>query len=354
MGISFEFFTHMNIKNPQALKVVQVGVGNFGAFRRERIRETGLFEIIAAYDVNPDALARCELEDGAKPVASFEALLEVPGAEAMIICTGAKFHAEQAIKAMDRGLHVFVEKPLCATKEEAAAILDTQKKMDRIVAVGHTDHKNSAVSKTMKYLIDSGELGLVVSFEATTAHGGGWGIKLGDWRGDPEKNPGGMLFQCGVHILHELMFYFGPITEVFSTMRYDLHSTRTADVALCHLKFTSGLIGSLNAYHVTPYRHTFSIFGTKASLYRDERYFDEGTQLQLQRRDAVGGKEVRQTVAVCGEDDACESLRSFYRAVREGGEPYPSLRDGMRAVEVVFAAEESVLIKRPVRIPQME
>jgi len=44
-------------------------------------------------------------------------------------------------------------------------------------------------------------------------------------------NPGGMLFQCGVHALHELMFYFGPIRRVMALMRYDIHTTATADVA---------------------------------------------------------------------------------------------------------------------------
>ncbi|MFA6290569.1 MAG: hypothetical protein WC637_02240, partial [Victivallales bacterium] len=39
--------------------------------------------------------------------------------------------------------------------------------------------------------------------------------------------------------------------------------------------------------------------------------------------------------------DICGNLRSFYKAVREGGMPYPSLIDGARAVAAVFAAEES-------------
>lgn len=333
------------------MKVGQIGVGGFGGRRRQIMRASGLFELVAGYDLNPEALRCAQAEDGAVPMESYEALLAAPGLEAMVISTGAKFHAEQAIAAAERGLHVFVEKPLCSTQAEVDALMEVWRRTGVTIGVGHNDHRHDAVSLRIAELIGSGELGKIATFEKTTAHNGGLGIRPGDWRGDPDKNPGGMLFQCGVHALHELMFYFGPIVEVSSMMRYDVHTTGTADVALCLLKFASGLIGTLNAYHVTPYRHTFNILGTKANLYRDERFFDEGTELLIQRTDVPGAKELKEPVAVDKSlSDECGGMRSFFKAVREGGEPYPSLRDGARAVAVVFAAEESARRGRPVAV----
>lgn len=323
------------------MRVVQVGVGGFGGYRRMRMRETGLFELVAAYDWNPQALEKARAEDGARPAADYDALLETPDIEGVVISTGGKFHAEQVIKAARKGLHVFVEKPLCSTLEEARELIRVQKETGVVIGTGHNDHSHDAVSLTIKRLLDSGELGRCATFEATTAHSGGLLIKPGDWRGDPEKNPGGMLFQCGVHKIHELMFYFGPVTHVSCMMRYDVHTTGTADVAICHLKFASGLIGTLNAYHVTPYRHTLSIFSTKTNLYRYDRFFDEGTELLSQTTRLDGKKEPEVRVTIAGEDDDCGNLKSWFRCVREGGEPYPSLMDGARAVAVVFAAEES-------------
>lgn len=324
------------------MKVAQIGVANFGARRRQIMRESGLFELVAAYDLNAEALKQCQAEDGARPVPSYDELLATPGIEAVVISTGAKFHAEQIIAAAEKGLHVFVEKPLCSTPAEVAALLAVQRKTGVVIGLGHADHRRHALSLRVKGLIDSGALGTIATFEKTTAHSGGLQIKPGDWRGDPAKNPGGMLFQCGVHGFHELMFYFGPITEVSALMRYDVHTTQTADVALCHLKFASGLIGTLNAYHVTPYRHSLSIFGTKANLYRDERFFDEGTELLIQRAGVPGAKEEKVPVTIDeSQTDECGGMRSFYTAVREGGPYYPSLIDGARAVAVVFVAEES-------------
>jgi predicted dehydrogenase len=327
----------------EKLKVGQVGVGNFGAYRRARMRETGLFELVAAYDLNAEAMAHAEKEDGARSCASYDELLSTPGLEAVVIATGAKFHAEQALAAMRKGLHVFVEKPLCATPEETRALLAAQKENGVVVGVGHTDHTAEKYSRRIREMIDAGELGTLVAVEATTCHSGGMVIKPGDWRGDPEKNPGGMLFQCGVHKLHELMFYCGPISAVSAMMRYDANAnTQTADAAVCNLRFENGVLGSLNAYHITPYHHYVYIYGTKKNLYL-ENYTSAGTQLMEQEvaPNHNGAVEPRVPVEVGGEDDHGGNLRSWYRAIREGSTPYPSLEDGARAVAVIFAAEES-------------
>ena len=338
----------MNIKEKHMakqdkLRVVMAGVCGFGGYRRARMRETGLFDLVAAYDWNAENMAKCQAEEHCEAAKSYEELIARPNVEAVIISTGGKFHAEQMIKGAERGLHVYVEKPMCSTPEELQAIIATQKKTGVVMGVGHGDHSHEAGSLAVKGMIDSGELGKIATFEKTTAHSGGLMIKPGDWRGDPAKNPGGMLFQCGVHALHELMFYFGPIAEVSAMMRYDVHTTLTADVACCILRFESGLIGTLNAYHVTPYRHTFSVFGTKSSLYRDERFFDEGTKLWMQTTHLDNQKEARVPVEIKGESDICGNLKSFYNAIRGTGPklPYPSYIDGGRAVAAVFAAEES-------------
>jgi predicted dehydrogenase len=315
------------------------------------MRETGLFELAAAYDINPQALAAAEKDDGAKPVGSYEALLATPGIEAMVISTGAKFHAEQALAAMERGLHVFVEKPLCATRDEVLSLLAAQRRTGRVVGMGHNDHRHDAAAGEIKRLVESGELGKVATFEMVTAHSGGLEIKPGDWRGDPDKNPGGMLFQCGCHALHELMFLFGPIRRVAAMMRYDVHTTRTADVAHCLLEFDSGLIGTLSAYHVTPYRHTFYLYGTKKNFYFDGRapaYGDPSYVALQERRNCQAEPHVPYPLP--GGSDICGNLKSFHNAVRNGGEPYPSLMDGARAVMVVFAAEEAAKTGRTITI----
>jgi len=179
--------------NLKKLKIAQVGVGNFGAYRRARLRETGLFELVATFDLDGAAMAAAQNEDGATPTASYEELIQTPDIEAVVVATGAKFHAEHAVAAMEQGLHVFIEKPLCATPQELEMLLAAHRKNDVIVGVGHIDHKYDPVALATRNLVKSGELGTIAAFEHTTAHRGGFDIRPGDWRGDELKNPGGML-----------------------------------------------------------------------------------------------------------------------------------------------------------------
>lgn len=326
----------------QRVSVAQVGVGGFGATRRKWLRETELFRVVAVHDWDRRAMEAAADEEGAVVCERFEDLLRVPGVEAIVLSTGAKHHAEQVIAALEAGLHVFVEKPLCSTPEELASVLRAaDARPDLVVAVGHNDHLHEPYSKLIRGLIDAGEIGSPVSVCATTAHGGGFHIRDGDWRGDPDRNPGGMLFHCGVHKLHELMFYLGPIRRVFASMRYDLHTTPTADAAVCQLEFESGVIGSLHAYHVTPHRHEISIYGTRANLYYECFHAEHGTLLE--RQDILLSRELqpRRRLVADGKGDPASSLHSFFRAIREGVRCYPSLMDGARALQVVFAAERS-------------
>jgi len=341
------------MSNGDRMKVGMVGVRAFAVKRRELLAESGLFDLMAVYNRTReplDALARTE---DIQPCYTYEELLDVPGLEAVVISSGASAHAEQTIAALDKGLHVFVEKPLCSSFEEIEAMRAAQQRSGKVVGVAHNHHGHDTISVTIKNKIDRGELGEIATFEKTTAHSGGLLIEPGDWRGDPGKNPGGMLFQCGVHAFHELMYYFGPLDEIGATMRYDVHkATKTADVAVCHVRFKCGVLGTLCAYHVTPYRHTLNIYGTKGALYRDDRFFDEGTRLLMQRvpESLDGSKEPQLPAELEGEKDECGNLRSFYKAVREGGTPYPSLIDGARAVAAVFAAEESARTGQPVKV----
>lgn len=338
----------------EKMRVAMVGVGGFGGYRRDRMRESGLFEIVAAYDLNQQALADAEQRDGAKPVGSYAELLDTPGIEAMVISTGGKFHAEQALQAMDRGLHVFVEKPLCSTMEETLALLKKQQETGLVVGMGHNDHSSDPGFKRLKELIASGELGNLATFEMVTAHSGGLEIRPGDWRGDPDKNPGGMLFQCGVHMIYWFEAMFGRITEVACMMRYDVNpNTKTSDATTVLLRAESGLLATLTAYHVTAYRHTKSLFGTNGNIYINET----PEEVFYQARSTEGKPEPVETVDLstvhAGPMAGNTNVITWAKAIRGDGTPTPSIYDGASAVAVIFAAEESSRTGRIVAVPDV-
>ena len=335
------------------LKTGLIGVSGFGVYRRNRMRETGLFNLAVCYDIKADALARACEEEGARAACSVDDLLAEPGLEAVVISTGIDTHAPFAIKAMERGLHVFLEKPLCGLVEEARRLLEVRDATGIVFGTGHKDERSTAIDRLVRRWLEEGRLGTLVSYERNTSHSGGLEIRPGDWRGIADRNPGGMLIQCGVHALAAIQGLFGPVQSVAAMMRHDAHpGTETADAANVLLEHGSGLIGTLNCYHVTAYVHEFRLFGTKGNLYietHEQRAWFQERRCQM--------TETRVEIPFADEDPLvhCQNLIHWYEAIRDPGKaPRPSLEDGIRAVLPVFAAERSYRERRTVSLSEFD
>ena len=331
------------------LVVGVVGVWNFGKYRRDRMKAAGVFEVVALCDRNQENLNKAMAEEpGATAYTDFNAMLNHPGLEAIVVSTGADSHAPFGIAAMKKGLHVFIEKPLCTSMKEVEELRKMQKKTGLVVGCGHNDCSKSRMMLLAKQYMEKGKLGVVTAFEENSSHSGGLEIKPGDWRGLKDKNPGGMLFQCGCHALHALRYLFGEVTEVMSMMRYDANpNTQTADAANVLLRYKSGLVGTLNCYHTTAYCHELRIFGTKGNL-----YFDTQTKRGWFQPRYRGPVEPREELQLPEAQPYWleGNVLSWYNGIRKGTPVYPSLEDGIAAVQAVFAAEESSKTKKAVAI----
>lgn len=319
------------------INIGHVGVAHFGAYRRERLQEAGGFKLVACYDRNLEALREVAQRENAFAAESFEAMLTHPDIEAVVISTGVDTHAPLAVAAMRAGKHVFIEKPLCATPQEISELREVQKQTGRVVGVGHSNNLTDPVAALVMQTIESGDLGTVVCYECNSSHSGGLEIQPGDWRGIKDRNPGGMLMQCGVHSLHRINYMFGTIDSVSCMMRYDAHpGTETADAANVLIRHTSGLLGTLNCYHVTAYRHDLRIFGTRGNL--EIETHDMQAWYQKRERNLP---EKRVPVEVPPPDSHApySNVANWRRAILGSGQPCPSLEDGIAAVAPVFAAQ---------------
>lgn len=330
------------------LNIGMIGVANYGKHRRHLLRKAGAFRLVAVSARKPDVLAQVAAEENATPYPDFDTMLKHPGLEGVVICTGADTHASLTIAALRAGIPVFVEKPLCPTAAEVEELRRVQRETGLPVALGHNHCPSDGLMKLMRDYIQSGKLGTVATYEANTSHSGGLEIKPGDWRALADRNPGGMLFQCGVHALHDINWLFSPVTAVQAMMRYDANPiTETADVSNVLLRHANGLIGTLNCYHITGYCHEIRIFGTKGNLYCDT--FER--KAWFQKRDN-GPREERVPVEIPASDPNHNyaSLIEWHDAIRAGKPLYPGLEDGARAVMPVFAAEIAAKERREVAV----
>ena len=150
----------VNGRDPVGIAVI--GAGGWG---KNHVRN---------YSALPDAHLRyiCDRDEGIRnamaalypsveAVAELRTVLDDPSVKAIVVATHAPSHFEVAEAALREGRDVFVEKPLCLSGEQAAALCALAEEGGRILMVGHLLLYHPAVER-LKGLIDDGELGEVL------------------------------------------------------------------------------------------------------------------------------------------------------------------------------------------------
>lgn len=141
-----------------AIRLGIAGLGLAGAFMIRAAATHPRIHLAAGMDpleLPREAFAR---DFGAKAYGDFEALCDDPAIEAIYIASPHRFHAAQAVTALEHGKHVLVEKPMALTLNDCDAMIEAADRTGRYLIVGHT-HAFDPNIRRMAEIIRSGELG---------------------------------------------------------------------------------------------------------------------------------------------------------------------------------------------------
>lgn len=187
----------------ELVRFASVGVGAWGRMLADGVRTSGLGEIVTCY---APTHAHCEAfaaRYGCQIAPSYEAILDDPTVEAVILATPNDQHRREIEAAAYHGKHVMVEKPIALTVADGIAATRACAQAGVVLAVGHQSRREAG-ARQLKLLIASGELGEVIGVEANISTDSGWSIKTGQWRWSREQCPGGPLIQIGIHHIDTL------------------------------------------------------------------------------------------------------------------------------------------------------
>ncbi|MEX1062023.1 MAG: Gfo/Idh/MocA family oxidoreductase [Balneolaceae bacterium] len=122
----------------EKINVLVVGCGNMGTSHARAYHKLDDFNITGVVSRGPESRGRLSEELGGVPeFGNFEEALAATNPGAVCISTYPGTHAEYAIKALEAGAHVFVEKPLAETVEDAEAVVKAAEKAGKKVVVGY-------------------------------------------------------------------------------------------------------------------------------------------------------------------------------------------------------------------------
>ncbi len=151
------------IDTTKKLRVGIIGTGWIADAHIEAYKKQPDVDIVAAADIIPgkaEAFIRKHGVEGVKLYPSHKELLDDKSLQLDVvsICTYNRQHAEPAIYALEHGVNVLLEKPMCVTIEEAAEIVKAEKKSGKVISIGFQP-RFSPNMQMIKKIVGSGELG---------------------------------------------------------------------------------------------------------------------------------------------------------------------------------------------------
>ena len=153
------------VKSDRKLKVAIIGCGWIAEAHVKSYIKCPDVEIVAAADLIPGkAEAFCDGlgfdTDKLRFYPSHKELLDTEELDAVSVCTYNATHAECTIYALEKGVNVLLEKPMCVTLQEAIEICRAEKKSGKVLSIGFQPRFDENM-KMIKKIVQSGELGEV-------------------------------------------------------------------------------------------------------------------------------------------------------------------------------------------------
>ncbi len=318
------------------LKVGLIGLGWWGGTILRVLPGSTDIKIVAATDLDPSK-AGLATDRGARFLPTFEAVLDDPEVEGVILCTPQDFHADQILAAAQRGKHVFCEKPLCLTRADAEKSVAACRDAKVVLGVGHERRFEPPIVEMMKR-IKAGELGTIVQVEANFSQDKFLPLPKGNWR-ISASNPVGPVTATGIHLIDLSTAILGPCARVLSSLRTLATEWENGDTLAMTLDFKNGSAALLSAILTTPFDGRIAVYGSKGwAEVRDKAHPEnsEGWTATYVIRD-----KPREDLEYPAIPAVRLNLEAFARAAK-GGEAYPISTDQMidtvAALEAVFAS----------------
>jgi predicted dehydrogenase len=299
-------------------------------------------KIAACYSRSRDKREAFARKYACTAAASYEEILGDRRIEAIINTTPNSAHLETTFAAAAAGKHVFLDKPIANTIDDARAITAACRQAKVVLALGYQRRRESQF-RWIKQNLDN--FGKLVNAEANISRDRLGKIDLSSWRYTAKGMPGGVMLQIGIHYTDVLEYLIGPVKAVSGRFVRLVLPGDNPDVASLVLEHENGALSTLNASYASASEYyLMNIYGKEASA-----YYDMHNGLRWLKR----GSDKSEPVAMQKNDPIVEELEEFANAVRGDGEPEMDGERSTRSLAVLLAGIRSAREGRRVEIEEV-
>lgn len=247
---------------------LRVGLLAYGAIGDEHNKAIGGCEglvVSAVCDTNPARIeAALEISPSAKTFIDADVMLASGEIDLVIVSTPPNSHYAWAKKALDRGLHVVLEKPMALTTAECDELMALAKSKNSVLVV-YQNRRYDRDFLTIKAAIDRGDIGEIFHYESFV---GGYSRPCDFWHSDAGVS-GGAIFDWGSHFIDQILALIPSRVETVSGINHKRvwnHITN-ADHAEVKINFADGVQASfINSDLSAARKPKFYILGTHGAL----------------------------------------------------------------------------------------
>ncbi len=318
-------------------------------------------ELVAVCDIDEARLEKARrLYPNIKCYTDAEALFSDPLVDVVSIFLPSYLHADYAIKAMEAGKHVLVEKPVDITCKRAKALEEARLRTGMRCGVVLQNRFNLNMYP-IKQAVENGRLGqLFLGTFAVKWYREQSYYDRGSWRGTWDKDGGGSLINQSSHTVDLMQWLMGDVVSVSSSMQVAGHDIEAEDTTVSTLRFASGALATfVSTTCAYPGVSTeICLYGTKGSIEADADRLklwkmaeptadmdeDEEEETMLARFGG-GNRKAAADGTLYGHRHVVEDM---ILAVRDGRDPEVLPCEAMKSLAVIEAIYASAKSGEPV------
>lgn len=294
-----------------------IGTGSLGQHHARIYAALENAELVGIVDSDPQRAKQIAEQHGTRVFQSAVELAE--NCEAISVVVPTDRHAQVAIPMLEKGAHLLIEKPICATIEEAQKVLNAAKEFNRLVQVGHIEHFNPVMS----YLEENVRNPLYITADRLAPF-------------NPRGTEVGVVLDLMIHdigIIQQLVK--SPIERIDSVGVSVLSGKE--DIANARVQFANGCVANINTSRVS------------TKKVREIRVFQSDGYLSLNFMEQSGHLVRKEGLNLTKEEIPIEKdeplkleLSAFVECVREQRSPKVSGQAGASALEVALMITEQI------------
>lgn len=307
------------------LKAGIVGCGGIAKAHIDGYQQNGI-EIVALTDLSMGAAkATAEnLDNKAEVFTNAEELIDSGKVDLISICTPPVAHADVAVYALQKGVHVLCEKPLAHNLKDAEKIREATEKSNAKFMVAFR-HRFLPATQKMKEFIDSGKLGKTVLFLNEFC---GPAFAMEDkWFCKKGIAGGGCMLDTSAHSVDLFRYLFGEVVEHHAVMHQHFANTDVEDCAILTLKSADGTLGSLTSgFVVGGGRARVDISGQAGRL-----VYEYGSEMRYYSLEKKEWESIE--IEVSGGFDI--EIALFVYAIKNNTAVPVGIEDGIRCLEII-------------------